>query len=326
MQVDLKILIYCSLFLFSVTERIDAANKTIFCRSGKILIAKITPNAPDIINISKYAPPSKITQNVAYATITMTLDKGRTIGIYDYVLKNKNNKKFPCIALKINKGPFDAKNWRIEQTNPLKRYTMLFKIEMPQNTSTLDLHFNLPIGKTKDIPVKFARTRPLTPSKTPEKQPSNSNKQEVKKRQPAPAQTQTTSQSSTQYDINNFKKGKILKTWTSSMLKEQWSKLKIKLPQECTQKTIGILFLYKQGMHGLDIKSVDLWEKGKQIAIDKHLGFAGHPPKANSYFLTPPQPIKSKRKCVITALVKPRLPLGHPPPDSTGEIWTLIKK
>jgi hypothetical protein len=110
------------------------------------------------------------------------------------------------------------------------------------------------------------------------------------------------------------------------MIKGQWSKLKIKLPQECVRKTIGILFLYKEGRHGLSIKSVDLWEKDKQIAIDKHLGFAGHPPENNSYFLTPTNPIKAKRKCVITAMVKAKLPSDPTTPDSTGEIWTLIKK
>lgn len=167
------ITIFLSFFLFaSLLFSQDQNQETknfLYFRSGKILSAEIQEKAPDIINISKWEPPSTITKNIGWAVVVVKLDRKRTIGIYDYILKNKNGTTFPCVAIREKTGPFDAGNWQIEKTTPNKLYSMLFKVEKPKGKPQFDLVFNLPVDSTKAIPLEFQIVDEYTsPDKIPQ--------------------------------------------------------------------------------------------------------------------------------------------------------------
>lgn len=161
----------CLLFAFLAVVADDNDGKIRF-RSGWIVAAEQSTSSPKIINISKYEPPSRITADVAYVALVMRLDEGRKLSIYDYVLK-RGPSEYHCIALRENDGDFDSSKWLIENTNPKKTYTMLFKIQTAPfgQSSDLDLKFNLisPAGEYLRIKINNLRAAKFTnPNKIPE--------------------------------------------------------------------------------------------------------------------------------------------------------------
>ena len=136
--------------------------------AGNIIKAEVKPDNPElpivIKNVSQYEPESQINTDVGYAVVTVNLDSGRTLGLYDYSLVTKQN-KFPCVALAAREGDFDQENWELTKTSPSKKYTMLFKVQLPpMGPAKYNLRFNLMDKKWKDIPLEFINvgSKPFT--------------------------------------------------------------------------------------------------------------------------------------------------------------------
>lgn len=146
-------------FTFSSVIAVDQETSKRFY-AGKILRAEVQPDNPDmpivINNISEYEPESRITSDVGYAVITVDLDPGRSLGIYDYSLVNKQKKEFPCVAIAERENDFDRSNWEIAKPKPSRKYSMLFKVQLPpMGAPKYDLRFNLIRDKWKDLPLEF---------------------------------------------------------------------------------------------------------------------------------------------------------------------------
>lgn len=98
-------------------------------------------------------------ENLAFAAVTVTVDDGRSIGVYDYVLKNSKGQEFPCIALRSNDGAFDGSPSTLEIKNIAEneRITLLFVVKMPSGfeTPVYYLKFKLYDDKQEPKPLEF---------------------------------------------------------------------------------------------------------------------------------------------------------------------------
>ncbi len=143
--------------------------------SGTVLSAELLPENPAIpvkvINLSPFEPASKVTSCVAYASVVVKLDPGRSISVHDYSLFNDKKTEFKCIGVREGEDVFDAQKWELASSNPDKLYTLLFRVALPPSNETPDyvLHFNLNKSKPEDVLIPFVIIdRPfLSPSKIP---------------------------------------------------------------------------------------------------------------------------------------------------------------
>lgn len=146
----------------------DIEDYSIRFRSGKIIAAELIPGescASLIKNVNPNEPPSKINTDVAYAAIIVTLDPGRSLSIYDYILKDSSGQQFPCVAIKEKDEYFDASKWLYENAPQNNRFTMLFRVQMPPPSQPFryTLEFNL-LKSKESVSVPFVRLKdkPLT--------------------------------------------------------------------------------------------------------------------------------------------------------------------
>jgi hypothetical protein len=160
--------------LFS--QEADTENKkerSLRFHSGTVLSAELLPENTaikvEILNVSPSEPASRVTADVAYASVVVKLDPGRSISVYDYSLENRGKVKFKCIVVREGEDPFDAQKWELAKTSPDKRYTLLFKVEpfLPDDKCEYYLHFNLNKNINKNIsdnvPLTFIKiNRPFT--------------------------------------------------------------------------------------------------------------------------------------------------------------------
>ncbi|OGV45597.1 MAG: hypothetical protein A2017_12350 [Lentisphaerae bacterium GWF2_44_16] len=110
-------------------------------RAGKLLSAEVTNASPSIKNLSKF-DPSYSMKDKAYAALVLSLDKGRSVSSFDYVLKDRKGNLYPCVAVRDGAdGPFDASKSEHKGVES-KKYTLLFIV----NPSTVG----------KDPLVKYA--------------------------------------------------------------------------------------------------------------------------------------------------------------------------
>ncbi len=146
-------------FLFSMDK-----DYCIRFRSGKILAAELIPGEAilgHIKNINKYEASSRITSDVGYAVIVISLDPGRGLSIYDYSLKDSHEKNFPCVAIKNKDGDFDATEWLYENAPQTNRYTLLFRVQLPppSKPSRYDLIFNLLKNQDDIVSIPFVKLK-----------------------------------------------------------------------------------------------------------------------------------------------------------------------
>ena len=142
----------------SVVSSLKAETRCFY--SGNILRAEIMPcddSGITVENVSKYEPELDIA-NPGYALLTFTLDKDRSISIYDYYLVYGAD-EFPCVALMTPTGKFDKDEWEIaKSTRTDKKYTMLFKVPMPPRgkSGNYSLRFRLkPNGQVPDVQLQL---------------------------------------------------------------------------------------------------------------------------------------------------------------------------
>jgi hypothetical protein len=151
-----------SILLFSTFSSVLAEGGPTAKRfyAGKILRAEVQPDNPEmpieIKNISEYEQKSTITSDIAYAIVTVNLDNGRSLGLYDYSLVNKQKREFSCVAFSERENDYDRSEWEITKTRPSRKYSMLFKVQLPPiGEPQYNLRFNLIKNKWKEIPLEF---------------------------------------------------------------------------------------------------------------------------------------------------------------------------
>ena len=136
--------------------------------AGNVIRAEVKPDNPElpivVRNVSEFEPKSLISSDVGYAVVTVNLDPGRSLGLYDYSLVNPQKREFPCISLAERENDFDQEKWELIKTRPSKKYTMLFQVQLPpMGQAKYDLRFKLKKG-LKDIPLEFINvgSKPFT--------------------------------------------------------------------------------------------------------------------------------------------------------------------
>jgi hypothetical protein len=121
MKFSLKILI----LLIVIAMACPAfAEKSARFRLGKILAAEITRNNVRVNNLNKHAFTFDFRQK-AFAVVTVKLDPGRSLSIYDFSLKLLG-RKYACVALRAGHADFNGGTRVIKKSSPDDLYSMLF--------------------------------------------------------------------------------------------------------------------------------------------------------------------------------------------------------
>jgi hypothetical protein len=110
-------------------------------RLGEILCAQMSKRMISVANWNKLAFPANYNSK-AYAVVVVKLDKGRSLSIYDYCLKQGYD-KYPCVAIRKGDGRFDATNWKIDNASSDTLYSMLFIVNIPGYSSSSKLDYTL---------------------------------------------------------------------------------------------------------------------------------------------------------------------------------------
>ena len=98
-------------------------------RTGTVLSAQLTNVKIKVTGLSKHAPPPDIAESdIAYAVVTVKLDKDRSLTIYDYELAD-GLATYPCWAISFNGGDFDAGKWEYPKTTTEETFSLLFLVK-----------------------------------------------------------------------------------------------------------------------------------------------------------------------------------------------------
>ncbi len=100
-------------------------------RLGEILFAEIAKYDNSKVIIMN---PEGIKQLDGVASIVFKLNKGRSIGLCDYVLEDSKGRQYPSVALKIDDGVFDGSVWEAIKDGEHK-YSLLFFVNYPPDNS-----------------------------------------------------------------------------------------------------------------------------------------------------------------------------------------------
>jgi hypothetical protein len=131
-------------------------------RSGVITAAELTTKNIPIKNVSPYASPQQHKPaeqredsgaQYAFAVVTVKLDPGRSIGMYDYVLSDDAN-DFPCYAIAKNDDEFDFDQWDVRDPAPNDSYRLLYEVLLPISENVkIQYGFKFKLLPTMDKPL-----------------------------------------------------------------------------------------------------------------------------------------------------------------------------
>ncbi len=122
----------CSLLLSLIFSPITAFSQEVQAIKHKIRTGEVI-----LSEIAKYDRMKLMIANLEgvkeldyCAVITVKIDKGRSIGVYDYVLIDNLNNTYPCVAIRVNDGVFDG-NITDAKSDGKQRYSMFFFVNQP---------------------------------------------------------------------------------------------------------------------------------------------------------------------------------------------------
>ncbi|MCF6174650.1 MAG: hypothetical protein L3J71_02665 [Victivallaceae bacterium] len=121
-------------------------------RLGEILCAQMSKRMMSVANWNKLAFPANYNSKV-YAVVVVKLDKGRSLSIYDYSLKQGYD-TFPCVAIRKGSGSFNADTWKLDKSSSGDIYSMLFIVNIPGYSSSAKLDYTLTYNLSKSGIVK----------------------------------------------------------------------------------------------------------------------------------------------------------------------------
>ena len=342
----------CGIWLFILSfsmwggiNSLSAAEETALSKyfhSGKILAAEISENKPEIRNQMPYAVPVQVSGTVGYASVVVVLDYQRTLGLYDYSLKDNTGHTYKCIAIAKGDRPFDAKKWQYPYTKKGERYSMLYKVSCSNGKNEFKLHFNYRYANIPDVPLRFKKMqRFFKPSAIPLRGILGKKSISLPKMNNTAADTKNVTSGNSKADVSSgggnktpaseSKKSdvKFIQAshpqghWTPKMVSTKYkgASWQIKEDASILKKVVGVRFLYTKGASRLNIKNVRLVVDDKIVARDNHAGYTGAKSKNNDYFF---HSLKLPGKCtkvVIRAKVA-----GDGGNDSYGNIYLLLKQ
>ncbi|MBS1370513.1 MAG: hypothetical protein HPZ91_11215 [Lentisphaeria bacterium] len=145
------------LLLLALCAAIPAGAASLPFRSGEILAAELSAAKPNIANEDPLAFPVAFNQKI-YAALVVRVAAGRGISIHDYSLE-AFGRSYPCIALRIGDGGFNAENWQVKRVDPNEKYTLLFVLDATRVGRTKDenhtLRAEFPPKENADLEVPF---------------------------------------------------------------------------------------------------------------------------------------------------------------------------
>ena len=148
-----KMLVMMSMLGFVMS----AGAATLPFRSGEILSAELSTIRPRIMNEDPLAFPVEFSQKI-YAALIVKIENGRGISIHDYSL-SAFGRNYPCIALRVGDGSFDAENWLVKRVDPNTKYTLLFVLDATrigrEKEETLTLRAAFPPKENANLEVPF---------------------------------------------------------------------------------------------------------------------------------------------------------------------------
>jgi len=157
-RLKIKVLSVSALLAFSFVVN-GGDNPSSRFYGGTVLMAEVKPvstvDAPEVSNVSKYAVAPDLGSDVAFALVVVTLDSGRSLSSFDYVLSDGSS-EYPCVAISDTDGVYDASSWEKKTTIPGKKYQMLFKVRLPSlGEPKYKLKFKLRSGAGRDPDLPF---------------------------------------------------------------------------------------------------------------------------------------------------------------------------
>ena len=117
-----KPLVVCCLLLFCA---VTASAGTVRFRSGEILCAELSREKPEGIRNADKLDLSELPEHRIYAALTVALDPGRKISIYDYSLKAFGVVS-RCIALRNGSNSIDGARYETGGSDRENRCTLYF--------------------------------------------------------------------------------------------------------------------------------------------------------------------------------------------------------
>ncbi len=143
----------CALALAAAAAESFAGERTARFRAGTVVSAEISSTKPEVLDESPYEP-YKDTKGLAWAEVVVKLDKGRSLGVADYVLVHSGN-EYKCLAIAEDDKVYSVRDWTFDKTNIFGSYRLLFPIQFPQsNKNDFELRFKLLPSPMPDIPIK----------------------------------------------------------------------------------------------------------------------------------------------------------------------------
>jgi hypothetical protein len=150
MKKQIKKLLFLTAILLLFATPSHAATRRF--RLGEILCAQMSKRMMSVANWNKLAFPANYNSKV-YAVVVVKLDKGRSLSIYDYSLKQGYD-TFPCVAIRKGSGSFNANTWKLDKSSSGDIYSMLFIINIPGYSSSAKLDYTLTYNLSKSGMVK----------------------------------------------------------------------------------------------------------------------------------------------------------------------------
>ena len=145
-----------TVFVLLLFCAVAASAETVRFRSGEILCAELSKEKPEGIRNADKLDLSELPDRRIYAALTVALDSGRRIGIYDYSLKAFGvvNR---CIALRNGGSPIDGARYEAGGSDRENRCTLYFVLNAREvgisSREKLTLVCNVP--PVRELPVTF---------------------------------------------------------------------------------------------------------------------------------------------------------------------------
>ena len=298
-------------FIVTVLMILGSSNKALwgadhtvsskYFHSGKILSAQITKNKPPVQGEAPYALPVKVSGTPGYASVVVVLDYMRTIGLYDYSLKDQAGNIYKCIAIAQGNKQFNEKQWYYPYTKKGERYSLLFKVSYPSGKALFNLHFNYSFLDLPDIPLEFRKLDSfLDPTTIPINGILGEQTVGLQQKDTPNTNSQSTGKSSSNEKdkLNYIQRKKPKAKWMPNIMSTSWKEQSwnISIDEENIDEIAGIRFKFTKGDHMLMIRNVKLIINGTTVAEDNHLGKAGGDPRYADYIFAPykiPNDVKS---------------------------------
>lgn len=118
---------FAAALLFTMSAAFSAAAATLPFRGGEILAAELSTAKPKIVSEDPLAFPLEFSRRI-YAALVVKPAEGRGLSIHDYAL-SAFGRDYPCIALRVGDGDYNAEVWEVKRAAPGEKYTLLFVLD-----------------------------------------------------------------------------------------------------------------------------------------------------------------------------------------------------